>query len=143
MSLTIDGKVVDVDSKVSFSTYNTFDTRQIWSGYVEAICNKSMASRLTDIDGYQNQILKSINTSSPPNSEILDIKNSDFIIIRTADDGEVSKIVAFAIPWISSLNVLDVTMAVDFRVYNLVEADKARIIQILADSGFKAKISPK
>jgi hypothetical protein len=143
MSIDILGHLVDRLTKVSFTTVNTYDSN-VYIGVIEAIATKSMASIISDVDGYQDQVLKSIDIGAPENANIVNLDDSTpFIIIRTSDDGDVSKRVAIAVPWIASLEVLTATKFVDFRVFGITDAAVGPILQLLTAAGYKAKPTPK
>jgi hypothetical protein len=134
MGLIINGHEIVPGLKIKFNTINSYDAEN-WIGIVSGIVDYSVAKAIgTDVDKYHAEVLKDTSGLDP-------IVEQQFIIISTADDGNPSRKVAFAVQWIdaATLAPVDITNSITVRIYDILETDIENALTVLAEAGFKAK----
>lgn len=117
---------------ISFKTYNSYDTVE-WKGVVNGIGGYDLVSKFEDLLPYHQNVKK-----SHPN--IPELKDCTFLIIGAYEnaDTETTHRRIFAKEWIdeSTVKIVDVNQKLDFRVYNVTEIDKQKIMDIMSDNGY-------
>lgn len=133
MSLIINGHEVVTGLKVQFSTINSYDN-EVWIGVVAGVTDYGVAKAFTDVDKYHAEVEKDNSGQDP-------VEEQEFILIDTADDGNPSRKVAFAVGWIeeTSFAPVDITNTITIRVYDILDTDITNALNALAEAGFKAK----
>ena len=138
MAEIINNATVDTGAKVSFTVINTLDPVLVKTGVVVGFVNYDLASMISDINNYQNQVLKD-HGGSP------DIRNQKFIVISVkSEDSVAEQKYAYALSWIvpTSFNIVGLTRAVDFRVYGISDDKIVVVLQLLTEAGFRVKLTP-
>lgn len=133
MSLILNGHEIVPGLKIKFSTINTYDN-QVWTGVVAGVVDYGVAKAFTDVDKYHAEVLKDTPGLDPTSEQ-------EYIIINTADDGNPSRKVAFAVQWIDepTLDPIAIENTITIKVYDILETDIVNAINALAEAGFKAK----
>lgn len=133
MSLILNGHEIVPGLKIKFNTINTYDAEN-WIGVVAGIVDYSIAKVFTDVDKYHAEVLKDTAGLNP-------VAEQQFILINTADDGNPSRKVAFAVQWIDepTLDPIAITNVITLKVYDILETDIVNALAALAEAGFKAK----
>lgn len=133
MSLILNGHEIVNGLKIKFSTINTYDG-ELWIGLVSGIVDYEVAKTFTDVDKFHAEVLKDTPGLDPAAEQ-------EYVLISTTDDGNPSRKVAFAVQWIDepTLVPIDITNAINIRVYDILETDIVNAINVLAEAGFKAK----
>lgn len=127
---------IEVGQVITFRTINPYDNIQR-VGRVSSVCDYLIASRITDVDTFHQQVQHA-------DPDIGDAKDMHYIILAYSEtgDGEYSSLVAIAKEWISasSLELVEEKAYIDFRVYNISTTKASDVLDLLKSTGYTASI---
>ena len=127
--------VTNIGSKVKFNSINTNDS-VIWVGEIVGFVDSSVASIVTDIVNYQEEVKK----DTPA---INDLDTLSFFILEVNAEGLNTKKIAFAKEWVneSSFELLDNTSTVHISIPNVPDSQVTTVLQILRDANYQPRLT--
>lgn len=122
-----------VGSRVKLKTYNTYNNSDI-TGTVAGIITYEMARGYSNVLNYNEQV-KSATATMDVAENFNTIESDKFVAIKLPNND----IEAYAIPWVSDIEVLDLVTDVDITLINVNGDDVIEALAILQNGGFVAK----
>lgn len=126
---------IDIGQTIRFTTINPHDNI-VWEGKVIAFCDYNIARMISDIDAYFQEIQRS--------QVSVEDKTALQYIVLSVDENQTGVYTkrVFSTTWIepSSLEVVDVNLNVDIRIYDVSKEKIEDIIQLLRSTGYQVSI---
>lgn len=114
------------------------DDPVLYQGIVEGTVTKNIAMAYFDIQSYNEAVIQADSTVSSD----LDDLNFFLLTITNVTTPTGKQVIAFANEWLKagSLQLLNLSVQHTVLVYDTLDGDPSKIVQLLIDGGYKATI---